>query len=505
VASDDYGQLTTITARLGKLGSLLNPATLVATVAELIREVTMPPPGNPDELESLAEAFRAAAGAIEPVEGEVRALGSHRLPELREDLVGGAAAQVITATADMVRATPRAFRDTASALDTLASQLRDQRRRHADLRQGLRDAYYDATHLAGLPIPNPFALHDLVRAVGKLIVGAQAIYTDAMSAADTTAAALADVTGRARTAAGVDGGLNAADAVVLAGQRVGSSGSDERYDGAVLTARQLTRAGQRLDAMSPAERASAQNLLGLAGSSTERAYLLEAIAAGHCAAALTGFAGKIRGKPSEWLHSHLNLIDPGGPGTHQRFGALVNQYDNTTCGTTSLIITRALADPLYALTFTEGIEHLDEDRQSGEFERRFCAEQARVHDETNVIYPQFIGTSPMGMAGWMNRHTGATGTTYSYRFIDDTDQREISGALRDVVTAVDRGHPVPILVGGAYPAHYVTAVGNQDGSLLIFEPTHGVTTRVQAKDLVNGNLSGTTGFDHVQAVILPHD
>jgi hypothetical protein len=126
-----------------------------------------------------------------------------------------------------------------------------------------------------------------------------------------------------------------------------------------------------------------------------------------------------------------------------------------------------------------------------------------VHDETNVLYPQFIGTSPMGMAAWMNRHTDATGATYGYQFIDDTDQREVSGALREVVTAVDQGHPVPILVGGAYPAHYVTAVGHQDGNLLIFEPTHGVPTRVSAEDFVNGNLSDKAGFDHVQAVVLP--
>ncbi len=83
---------------------------------------------------------------------------------------------------------------------------------------------------------------------------------------------------------------------------------------------------------------------------------------------------------------------------HERFGARVDQYDNYTYGTTSLIMTRAAADPLYALTFTEGIDDLSERARLPEFERRFSAEQARVHDETNVLYPEFIGTSPMGMA-----------------------------------------------------------------------------------------------------------
>lgn len=503
MASDDYGQLTTILQRLGELGSLLNPLTLVPTVTELIREIATPPPGNPGELENLAATFRTAAGVIEPIGADVRTLGTRQLPDVWDGVAGDAAARVVTATADVVAATPVAFRDTATTLDTLAGTVREQQRRHADLHQRLYAAYHDATHVAGLPIPDPFALDDLARAVGELICGARQVYTDAISAADTAAGSFADITGRARTGAGVTGGLGAADAVLLAGEQVRIGGFGDDYDGAVLTPAQLTRAGQRLDAMNPTERAQAEDLLRRAGSSTERAYLLEAIAAGHSGTTLTGFADKIRSRPPQWLHTHLNLIDPGGPGTHQRFGALINQYDNTTCGTTSLMVTRAATDPLYALTFTEGIENLREEERFAEFERRFSAEQARVHDETNVLYPQFIGTSPMGMADWMNRHTDATGATYRYQLIDDTDQREISGALREVVTAVDQGHPVPILVGGAYPAHYVTVVGHHNGDLLIFEPTHGVTTRVPTEDFINGNLGKTAGFDHVQAVVVP--
>ncbi|MGH3912776.1 MAG: hypothetical protein ACRDTC_05110 [Pseudonocardiaceae bacterium] len=504
MASDDYGQLTTILQRLGELGSLLNPLTLASTVTELIREIATPPPGDSTELENLAAAFRTAADMIEPIGDEVRTLGTQQLPDVWGGLAGGAAAQVVTATAKVIAATPVAFRDTAATLETLAETTRDRQRRHADLHQGLHDAYHDATHIVGLPIPNPFALDDLVRAVGALIAGARQVYTDAISAADTAAAAFADITGRARAGAGVAGGLGAADAVLLAGEQISISGLGDGYDGAILTPAQLTRAGQRLDAMNPTERARADELLGRAGSRTERAYLLEAIAAGHSGATLTGFADKILGKQPEWLHSHLNLIDPGGPGTHQRFGARIDQYDNYTCGTTSLIVTRAAADPLYALTFTEDLEKIaDKDVRLREFERRFSAEQARVHDETNVFYPEFIGTSPMGMADWMNRHTQTTGATYGYQLIDDTNQRDVSGALRDVVTAVDQGHPVPILVGGAHPAHYVTVVGHQGDDLLIFEPGHGVTTRVSAEDFVNGNLRRATYFDHVQAMIVP--
>ncbi|MGH3931729.1 MAG: hypothetical protein ACRDTF_17350, partial [Pseudonocardiaceae bacterium] len=276
MASNDYGQLTTILQRLGELGSLLNPLTLATTVAELIREIATPPPGNPTELENLAAAFRTAADVIEPISDETRALGTQQLPDVWGGLAGGAAAQVVTATATVIAATPVTFRDTATTLDTLAETTRDLQRRHADLHQRLHDAYHDATHIAGLPIPNPFALDDLVRAVGELIAGARQVYTDAISAADTAAATFADITGRARTGAGVAGGLAAADAVLLAGEQIGISGLGDGYDGAVLTPAQLTRAGQRLDAMNPTERAQTDNLLSRTGSRTERAYLLEA-------------------------------------------------------------------------------------------------------------------------------------------------------------------------------------------------------------------------------------
>ena len=504
MASDNYGQLTTILQRLGDALSLLNPITLVQTVISVLREISTPPPGDPGELRNLAAAFRSAAGQVEPVAEDIRALGSRRLPEVWHGMAATSATQVVTATAAVVGATPDAFRQAGAALDALAEQIQDQHRRHGELHQALYDAYQDATHVGGLPIPDPFALDDLVAAVANVIRGCIDVYTEAITSADTATGAFADVAGKARAAAGVAGGLGAADAVVLAGERVGIAGVGDAYDDAALTTAQMARAGEMLGGMPAAERARVQELLGQAGSTTERAYLLKAVAAGHSGAELERFARTILGRPPEWLHSHLTLLDRGGAAQQDRFGAEVDQYDDYTCGTTSLIVSRAESDPLYALRFTEGLEEMpDDDERRDEFNRRFSAEQDRVHDATNIVWPEQLGTTPSGMADWMNQQSESTGVHYDDRLVDDTNQREVSGALRDVVTAVNQGHPVPLLVGGAVPQHYVTVVGHDGDDLLIFEPSSGSTVRVPTSDFANGQMGQHAGFNHVQAVILP--
>jgi hypothetical protein len=123
-----------------------------------------------------------------------------------------------------------------------------------------------------------------------------------------------------------------------------------------------------------------------------------------------------------------------------------------------------------------------------------------VHDATNT---QRFGTLPAGIAAWMNQHCGVTGVRYGWNLVDDTDERAITDSLREVVSAVDGGYPVPILVGGRVPRHYVLVVGHAGDDLLIFEPTSGDTRRVLATDFVAGTLGERAGFDHVQAVVVP--
>lgn len=502
----DGRQVTTVVQRLGAALAQLNPLRLGSTVRRVIDETATPPPGDADRLRALAEAFRAAASDLRDASRRLRAAEFDRDRLVRGaagagsgavvtagPVVAASAGQVLAAASGSVDATASAFDAAATELDRLASRVADHQRRHGELRARLNAAAHGATHVGRLPIPNPAKLDDLAAVVREC----RDLYTEALATADEAASAFTDLAGRARVAAGVGGGLDPCDAAVVAGLRVEIRGIGDAFDEGVLTPAQLGRLGRRLAAMSPQDADATQTLLDRAGSDTERGYLLKALAAGHPMDAVGAFAETIRGRDDGWLHSHLSLIDRGGAGEQDRFGFEVDQYDPYTCGTTSLIVARAEADPLYALSVTDG--------DPAGFDARLSAEQDRVHDATNLIYPERWGTSPEGMADWLTQHCGPTGVCYRWQLLDDTDRRAASRTLREVVAAVNAGHPVPVLVGGAVPRHYVLAVGHAGADLLVFEPTAGATVRVPAADFVAGTLAGSLGFDHVQAVVLPTD
>ncbi|GLZ37722.1 hypothetical protein [Actinokineospora sp. NBRC 105648] len=450
-------QVTAVVHRLREQLSLLNPLRLVDAVAEVVAAIATPPPGDPDRLMALAAAYRVSASAI----ADLPPVGS--------------------VTDGPLARTPQVFTGAADALTELATTIRDLQRRHAELRKSLQDASYDATHAFGLPIPDPVGAVKLTRIVGGLISGCVEVYTESLAAADRAAIRFTDLGGRARAGAS---GLPPYDAITLAEQRVGVLA--DGYDDGVLTRRQLRRAGSAYANLGPVDR---EHFDRLATTDFERAWLFKALAAGHDLAALSEFAQAIRGKSTDWLDEHLSLIDRGAAAAQRRLGVDVRQYEDTTCGTTSLVVARAEHDPLYALALT-----------TGDFIANFTAERARVHNETNVVYPQAIGTSPKGMAAYLTRYTG---TSYTWSLADDTDRRAISTTLREIVTAVDRGDPVALLVGGPVPRHYVLVVGHQDGVVLVYEPTSGDTVAVPERAFLSGELKGQLGFDHVQAVVKP--
>lgn len=527
MSSDDYLQVSTIISRLKTLSEFFVPGTFIPNplrIAELIgdvlHEVSDPPPGDPDTLETLAQAYRTAAEAIAPIGADTGHLGTTTLPAAWEGGAATEASAVLTATDKAIDRTPTAFRRAAETLEDLSDDIRDQQDRHADLHDALDQAMYDATHIrvevstpdwlpgpditigGDLPMADPTALADLIRRAYDLITGCIDVYTDALDTVNRTVSRFNDLAGDARAAAAVDGGLAPDDAVVLADKMV-DTGLGDGFDDGILTPAQLERAGLKMDELSEADGAELQGLLDSAGSDEQRAWILKGLAAGHDVTALTTFAERIRGMSPAELSEHLSLIDRGGEGDQERRGIDVRQYEDTTCGTTSLIIARAESDPLYALSLTDG-----------DFEENFKAERDRVHEWTNTHrlpgqtthWPQGLGTLPPDMAAYMNEHSGATGVEYDWRMVDDTNQRDVSADLRDSLTAADQGTPVPMLVANQNPAdgmHYVLVVGHEGGNVLIYEPTDGETISVPESDFLNGDLSDSAGYDHVQSVVVP--
>jgi hypothetical protein len=499
VTSTDRVQVTTVALRLGRLIEALNPVTLLGTVSAAAEMVTEPPPGDPARLRQLAAAFATAGAATVPVAAGVRDVGTRALPDVWQGGAGATAGQVITATADLVGATEPAFTLAARALTEYADTVEDLRRRHADLHQRLREAWHDATHVTVLgreiAVPDVTALDDLVRRVAELLDGCRRLCTESLSAADILAGRFADVAGRARATSMRRASGSAAGAVVLAD--VGPSG-----DAPILTAVQAERAAVRLAGLSPGDRARMDAALAAAESPQQRAYILKAFAAGHNVGKVVAFATGIRGKDPDWLRRHLSLVDPSttGPVTYE--GAPVGQVDGTTCGSTSILMARAMADPLYTLYLTTGGGTDDRLADRDSFLARMAAEEQRIHDTTNVVWPQSLGTSPWGVSDELNRHADAMGTGFDWRLVDDTSAGSVDPALRDAVTAVDGGRPVPVLIGDQVPRHYVLMVGHDGSDLLFYDPSAAAVVRVSEQDFRNGTMR-TLGFSHVQAVITP--
>lgn len=498
MTSTDHGQIGTIVLRLGRLVESLNPVTVVGTVKAAIDMVSEPPPGDPARLRQLADAFRAAGGQAVPVAAGVRAVGGQKLPEVWAGTASTSATAVVTATADLVGATGPAFAIAAGALGDHADTVERLRDRHGRLHQRLRDAWHDATHVSVLGheigMLDVTALDDLVRRVAELLDGCRRVYSESLAAADTLAGRFADVTGRARAAAMRRATGSAAGAVTLA--ELGAGG-----DNLILTGAQADRAATALAGLSAADRARVDAALAAAGSAEERAYILKALAAGHSAAKVVTFAGAILGKDHGWLRSQLELLDPTTTGPVFYRHVQVGQVDATTCGSTSILMARAMADPLYALYLTNGGSTDAAAADPVRFEQRLAAEEQRIHDSTNLVWPQSLGTPPWGVSDELNLHHEAFGTSFDWRLVDDTRAGSVDQALRDAVTSVDGGQPVPVLIGDSIPRHYVLMVGH-DGSDLLFYNPKGELTRVSEQDFRDGNMSAL-GFRHVQGVITP--
>lgn len=511
MAATDYAQVGAILHRLGSALDRLGPASLVGTLRSVIAAMSEPPPGNPEQVADLAAAFRRAAADAAPVAADAAALAQGRLPAVWAGSAFASAAETAIATAHLVGGVRPAFDDAADALDVYADTLVELRGEHRELHGRLETAWHDATHveLFGHDVRalDVRELDDLAVTARQLIVGCRAVYRRSLAAADVLIARLGDVTARARATAVEAPPVEAVTLAALAdpstavaghglvpgpAAAVTASAADADPVGTdlgVLPPWQLLRASRRRAGLDSADRVTFDDALAAAASPLERAYLWKALAAGHGTSALTEFADRIRGRSPEWLRTHLSVIDPARRGRIVVGGQPFAQTDGTTCGTTSIVVTRVLADPVYALRLTT------DDDPGG-----LADEQQRLHSRTNPIWPEAFGTSPWGMERGL---AAETGTRYDFRWADDTDPDALSTATRDVLAAVDAGHPVPLLVGNAYPAHYILVVSHDAGRLLVYNPAGGRLTEIGVDDLAAGQLGGATAFRHLHGLLTP--
>jgi hypothetical protein len=430
---------------LGDLAANLNPLSLRVRIAEAFDMVAEPPPGDPARLRGLAAAFDRAAVACGPLADQIEELTGTAPPEAWDGVAAGAPAQVLVATADLVAAVRPTFRTTADAIRVYAGAVDDLRDRHEALRRQLRDVWLSIPRLTLLgfevKVPNLAQLQRLAAAAQAVLEGCQQVYRDSLDAADELSRTLGDITARARAQQGWRAGLPAATAVLVA-------------DTAILSAAQSRRAAERRSALAPADRARLDALLAGAPSADKRAYLLKAYAAGHSIGEVAAFDAQIHDLSPVVLREAVGIRETANP----------------------MMVALASADPIFALSVTAG---------------GALAEAAQRID----------GATVLDATAWMNGHADVFGTRYAWYLVDDSNPRRVRRALRDAVSAADRGHPVLVLVGDDHPTHFVLILGRRTVDLLIYEPARGAVTRASVRDFLDGAMTDAT----VYGLVTPSD
>ena len=160
----------------------------------------------------------------------------------------------------------------------------------------------------------------------------------------------------------------------------------------------------------------------------------------------------------------------------------LRQRDGVTCGPSVAVMAGALLNAEYGATLQ------DEGAQQW-----FDAEQGRVHQAVNVVWPRALGTTPAGMARAFNARSAVR---YRWRPARRRDP------LADVRAAIEQGWPVAMLVGAAIPRHWVLLTAVDGPTLRCYEPSSGRLVEVPADDIRFGRLKGL-GFPRPFAFVLP--
>ena len=200
-------------------------------------------------------------------------------------------------------------------------------------------------------------------------------------------------------------------------------------------------------------------------------------------------------------------------GEQRRGGARLDQVDGTTCGSAVLVALAAWADP----DETRRLDgELGPDAAGGTtggqpaagtgfavgFGARFDARQQQVHRESTRFWPRTLGTSPWGMVEWLRRNTPAAGP-YRVRLVDDSAGEDLADAIARAGAALTAGRPVPLLIGGFLPRHYVLALSVVEAGWRVYEPGGGQVWLVEPDLLRRRALGPVLGFDRWHAVLLP--
>ncbi|MFZ4758238.1 MAG: hypothetical protein ACOYLX_08740, partial [Burkholderiaceae bacterium] len=230
----------------------------------------------------------------------------------------------------------------------------------------------------------------------------------------------------------------------------------------VMGPAQQRRADARLRGMSDAEHAWVVQALAHAGSPTEHALILKAIAAGHDLNTVYQFANTIRGQDPAVLLDYTTLTDPqnGNNGIQQQF--------SHSCGPTTVQALRGQYDPVFALQ----VNMANPDVHTVNPADAHAANPSMAGNQQGMLHTGYGGQvgNAQGAAGVGVAHTDAANGRG--RWVDDhlNALSAVTGAeyhtelnppparvVQHLDHALGQGHAVPIVVGngGDQFTHYV--------------------------------------------------
>jgi hypothetical protein len=176
-----------------------------------------------------------------------------------------------------------------------------------------------------------------------------------------------------------------------------------------------------------------------------------------------------------------NPFDRPHVGAMHLSGYPLRQCDRYSCGPAVVVLARAILEPMFAQAL------------AGTAPDGFVEAQHAAHRAANVLWPRVLGMTPWGVAAALSVHN----RRYGWRPL-----RPVRRPLAAAIDAVDRGWPVPLLIGGGIPRHWILLLGRDGEHVLCYEPSAGHVLAVTVDDLRAGRVSAL-GFANPQAVVLP--
>ncbi|GAA5106071.1 hypothetical protein GCM10023339_02620 [Alloalcanivorax gelatiniphagus] len=463
--------------------------TIVDAVAQAVEIATEPPEPEPGNLTAAAAVWRRIATSFERAGDELDACRGAIDTAAWDGDSGDGFRTSMRRLGTRTATVPPAARGVATALDTLAEAMtkaRDRHRRADDmLRDNLQLSWGDL---------RPWELVDFLRGVVEGVVHAirEAIgsYEDARDAVAVARNAI----------------RSAMDEIDLPDELPDSvspvalvNGWED--EGGPLSGSALEAYDDAFSRLSPAEQQAVRAALAGARSDEEAAWIMAGVASGLSGTALANYLDKLH----TMTPAELDDLDPPTDGSY-------SQPDQTTCGSSSLVMSRMLNDPAYALWMETGYDPETGLTDPRTPEQRFADESLDMHERTNSVtdrdgdlqfpWPEAAGTQPWAVAAEMSSDggSGVPGQDYEVQIVSASDRAD---TYDHIASSVEDGHQVPLYVGDSTrPGHVVLVTGSDGDSLTIYDPASGQEQTVSRDDFAKGEL-GVSGWDEPWFAVTP--